>query len=74
MQEQVYPEGLQPVGRTHTGVGEECKEEGAAERSCYGLTPAPIPHPSAPPEGRGRGAGNEGVKLSLGRREVGGGF
>lgn len=29
MQEQVHPEGLQPMGRTHTGLKEECKEEGA---------------------------------------------
>jgi len=44
MQEQVYPEGLQPVRRTHTRAGEKCQEEGAAERSCYGLTTTPIPH------------------------------
>lgn len=26
-QEQVYPEGLQPVQKTHAGAEEECKEE-----------------------------------------------
>jgi len=38
--EQVYPEGL---GSTHTGAGEKCEEEGAAELSCNGLTTAFIP-------------------------------
>jgi len=45
MLEQVYPQGLQPVGRTHAGAGDKCEEEGVAERNCYGLTMAPIPHP-----------------------------
>lgn len=27
-------EGLQSMGRSHTGVGEKCVEKGAAERSC----------------------------------------
>lgn len=40
MQEQVHPEGLQPMGRTHTGVKEEWKEEGAEETYC-GLTGNP---------------------------------
>ena len=43
MQEKVYPEGLQPVGRPHTGAGEKREEEGAAKRSCYGLTTVTIP-------------------------------
>jgi len=30
MLEQVYPTGLQPIGRTHAGAREQCKEEGAA--------------------------------------------
>ena len=67
-----YPEGLQPVARIHAGAGEKCEEEG--EGNCYGLTTAPH-SPStlccAMGEGGGRGLGNEGVKLSLGKR-VGG--
>lgn len=45
-QEQVYPEGLQPVQKTVSGSGEqeECEAEGAVKKSCYGLTTAPIPH------------------------------
>ena len=31
MLKQVYPQGLQPMGRTHAGAGEKCKEEGVAE-------------------------------------------
>ena len=36
-------------GGPHTGAGEKCEEEGAAERNCYGLTatpnaPAPLHH------------------------------
>jgi len=33
----VYPEGLQPTGRAHTGAGGKGEEE-AAERGCYKLT------------------------------------
>jgi len=29
----------------HAGTGEECKEEGAVERTCDDLTAIPIPHP-----------------------------
>jgi len=32
MLEQVYPEELESVKRTHSGAGEQCEEEGAAER------------------------------------------
>lgn len=39
-------ERLHPLGRTHTGAGEQC--EGAGERSCYGLTSTLIPHPPVP--------------------------
>lgn len=63
MQEQVHPEGLQPLERTHTGVQEECKKEGA-EESCYGLTTNPCSmssvHWSA--WGGGRGAEKEAVE------------
>lgn len=31
--------------RTHTGAGEKCEKEGAAERNCYILTVIWIPHP-----------------------------
>lgn len=48
-------------------AGEECVEEEAAERSCYGLTTAPAPHPPALLwGGGGKGVRNEGVKSSLG--------
>lgn len=35
---------LQTCGRDHGGAVEKCEEKGAAERSCDGLTTAPIPH------------------------------
>lgn len=41
----VVHEGLSPTGGSHAGAGEECRDEGAAERSCYGLTAAPFPAP-----------------------------
>lgn len=44
MQEQVHPEGLQPMGRTHTGVEEEFKQEGA-EETVMGRLQIPVPHP-----------------------------
>lgn len=40
-QDQVNPEGWQPVGNTHDGAGEKCEEKGAAETSHYGLTTTP---------------------------------
>lgn len=43
-QEQVYPEGLKPVGRTHSGAEEECAEKGR-QGSRYGLTATPDPQP-----------------------------
>lgn len=33
--------GLQPMGMTDAGAGEQCTEEGVAERYCYGLITAP---------------------------------
>jgi len=52
----------------HTGVGEECEDEGVAEITCDELITAPIPcHPAL------LGAkedGEIGVKFSLGRREA----
>jgi len=33
--------------RTHAAAGEKCEEEGAADRSCYGLSTTPVPHPPA---------------------------
>ena len=51
----------------HTGAGEECEKEGAAETTCDELTPIPIPRPPAPLAGsRWR---KFGVELSPGRRE-----
>jgi len=61
------PEGLHPVGGIHTGAGEECVEEGAAETTCDELTPMPIPCPPAPLVGRKWR--KSGVKLRAGRRE-----
>ena len=49
----------------HPGAREQLEEEGAAERSCCGLTRIPIPHHPGPL----RAGRNEGVMLSLGRRE-----
>ena len=62
--EQIYPEGLQPVGRPHAVAGKKCEKEGMAERSCYGLSVTHIPHLLAP-LGEKRWGGR--VKLSLGQ-------
>lgn len=86
MLDQTIPEGLHSMERTHAGAlleelhhmgmtqigaGEKCEEEGVAERSSYGQTITPIPHPAAPVGGRGdRRVRNGGGKLSLGGREV----
>ncbi|KAK4830418.1 hypothetical protein QYF61_011042 [Mycteria americana] len=59
-----------PVRRTHTGAEEKCEEERTAERSCYGLTGPHSPSPLRRLSGGVRGVGNEGAKLSLGRRAV----
>lgn len=37
----MFFEGLQPVGRTHSGAEENYKEEGVAEENSYGLTTNP---------------------------------
>jgi len=44
MLELAYPEGLQPMGRTHIGEGGEHEEEGVAEMRRYRLITLPIPH------------------------------
>lgn len=55
---------------TQAGAGEQLEEEGTVERSCYGWTAAPILHPLHHSGlGRGRGAGVEGAKLTLKRRQ-----
>lgn len=59
MLEQVFPEELQDPHCAHV------EEEGAAERSCCGLTT--IPHTHHLEQGGGTGIGN-GVRLSRGRR------
>lgn len=53
---------LQPW-TAHGGAEQKCVEKGAAERYYCGLTAIPIPHPHT--ERGGKGAGDEGVKLSL---------
>lgn len=45
---------LQTLGRTHTGIGEKCEKEEAAEQSCYGLITGPHPHPPVGPRKGGR--------------------
>lgn len=54
----------------HTAAGEECEEEGAAQRKCHGLTTTPVLH--SPPLNRERQGcrrvRKEEVKLSLGNR------
>jgi len=46
--------------RTRTGAGEKCEEEGAAKRSCYGLTrTSSSPSPCA---AHGRGGQESEVK------------
>ena len=61
----------------HVGTGEQCDGERLAETTCCQLTATPVPCPLAPLgwEGGGavRRAGNEGLKLRLGRRKGGGG-
>ena len=65
---QVYPEGLQPTERTHTGAGGKC-EEGVAETKRYELTATPIPHPPCAARGRrGKEVEESGVKLRLGKK------
>ncbi|KAK4824529.1 hypothetical protein QYF61_016109 [Mycteria americana] len=79
MREQFVPEGLYsvegpmleqlvkkciPWEGPHTGVGEQCYEEGAAEKTRYGLTTTLIPHPPVLLEREKE----EGVKLNMGRR------
>jgi len=41
-------EGCLPWEGPYTGAGEECEEEGVAERTSDELTPTPIPHPPVP--------------------------
>lgn len=43
MQKWVYPEGLQTMEGPTQAAG-MCEKEGAADSSCYGLTPTSIPH------------------------------
>lgn len=51
------------------GAGAGCEGEGVAERSCHGLTTAPIPHPpNSTHSETGWGISNEGVKVRLGER------
>lgn len=65
---QVYLEGLQPMRRSHTGVGGKCEEEEASERSCYGLSTVPhSPSLCAAQKRGGRGVRDERVKWSLER-------
>lgn len=60
VQEQFYPEGAVSCGEKPV-LEQKPVEKGAAERYCcmLALTPVPLHCP-------GRGAGNEGVKESLG--------
>lgn len=67
MLEQVYPEGLHPVGGTSRQSREKHEGEGVEGRSSYGLTTITIPHPPwTCCGGGGRGAGNEGVNWEKG--------
>lgn len=58
-------EGLQSVRWIHVGAGDKCEEERMAERNRYGLTTVSHLHTLYHLGRGGRGAGNEGVKLSL---------
>jgi len=58
------------VGRTHAGAGEQHEEEGAAETKHYKPTTICFPYSLAPL--RGQEVEESRVKLSLGRRRVGG--
>ena len=56
------------MGRTYTGVGEKC-EGGVAAMNLYRLTTTPHHPPSPCVVGwKVEKSGNEGVKLSLGKR------
>lgn len=56
--------------KTPAKAGEQHEEEGAKERSSYGLTITPISHHPAPLWGRKFGVRSEGVKLMLaGKRD-----
>jgi len=50
------------MGSIHVGAGPTCEDAGAAERSCYGLTTAPIPHPLALRRVEGRTVEESGMK------------
>lgn len=77
---QIYPEGMQPLWspcwsrswrngaheELHTGAGEKHMEEGAADRSCYGLISI-----LSPCQGRGTGVGNKALKVSMRNKGVG---
>jgi len=71
MQEQAFPEGLQPTGNTCTGVGERWEREEAAERrrsSVLTVTPSTHPVPSKKGEESGlepEKGGRKGVGLML---------
>lgn len=41
MQEQIFPEGLQPMGRVHTTAGEQCEREGMAKNPVFTGNPMP---------------------------------
>lgn len=44
--EQVHPEGLQLLGRTHAEVGKKCEGKEVEERTCYALLTTSIFHPT----------------------------
>lgn len=62
----VFPE--ESLGKTHAGAGRNSEEEGKSERNCHGLNTDPVPYlPALLRVGGGRRAGNEAMKLSLGK-------
>lgn len=62
----VFPE--ESLGRTHAGAGRNSEEEGKTERNYHGLNMDPVPYLHACLSVGGvQRAGNEAVKLSLGK-------
>lgn len=45
--EQVYPKGLQTMGKIYGGLGKKWEEKGLTQMKCYELTTSHIPHPPA---------------------------
>lgn len=69
-QEQVYPEGLQPVGRPRAGTGMKCEEGGVQRGAVMDYLEPPFLIPVCPLGWGRQRIWGEGVRLSLGGKGV----